>query len=91
MILYQSQAGSKTQVLGYLEKQRENIPEKPGKPAKAGKKSSKAKAEPVEEVEESEPAPPPKRVMKRPKTAPAKVSLYACLYVHLYACLYVCS
>ncbi|XP_071830339.1 cytoskeleton-associated protein 5-like isoform X2 [Apostichopus japonicus] len=65
-------AGSKTQVLGYLEKQRENIPEKPGKPAKAGKKSSKAKSEPVEEVEESEPAPPPKRVMKRPKTAPAK-------------------
>ncbi|PIK41383.1 putative cytoskeleton-associated protein 5 [Apostichopus japonicus] len=67
-------AGSKTQVLGYLEKQRENIPEKPGKPAKAGKKSSKAKSEPVEEVEESEPAPPPKRVMKRPKTAPAKTS-----------------
>ncbi|KAJ8023557.1 Cytoskeleton-associated protein 5 [Holothuria leucospilota] len=66
---------SKTQILGIMEKQRPNIPEKPGKPAKSGKKSKKeAKAEVVEDEEEEEPAPPPKKTSKRPKTAPSKSS-----------------
>lgn len=62
--------------MAIMEKQRENIPEKPGKPAKSGKKSKAAsKPVPVEDEEEEEPEPvaPPKKVMKRPKTAPAKV------------------